>query len=109
MNLNIVLQKAWQMLWNYRALWLFGAVLALVGSSMIVPGPWFDRENNDQWTKIKITDTATIQMSGADMTIDLTAPEGVRIITPDDATWHELHDMVEQLDREASINLWPIL
>ena len=40
MNLGAVLKKAWNMLWNYRSLWLFGTILALVGVKTILPGPW---------------------------------------------------------------------
>jgi len=109
MNLNMVLLKAWKVLWNYRALWLFGAVLALVGAYMINPGPWFDRRNNDQWTMIKISDTTTIRIPGANLTVDLTDPAGVRIIPQDRVSWSEFRALVEQVDREASINLWPIL
>jgi hypothetical protein len=109
MNLNIILKKAWHILWNYRALWLFGAVLALVGPHMIFFNPWSDRENNDQWTRIKFSDNTTIRVPGADMTIDLTAPGGFRVINENGITWHEFNDLVDLLDREASINLWPIL
>ena len=109
MNLNTVLQKAWQMLWHYRALWLFDAVLALVGANTIYSGPWPDQEDNNQWIKIKVTDNATIRVPGSDVTIDLTAPEGIRIITPDGATWQEFRDLVNELNREASIDLRPVL
>ncbi len=43
------------------------------------------------------------------MTIDFTAPGGVRIITPEAINWREFTKLVEELDQEASINLWPIL
>jgi hypothetical protein len=109
MNLSTVLQKSWQMLWNYRALWLFGAVLALFGAKSIYPGPWRGLENNDQWIKIKVSDTTMIRFPGADATIDLTSPEGVRIITPDGTSWREFRDLVDLVNRKASINLWPIL
>jgi hypothetical protein len=109
MNLNTILKKAWQILWNYRALWLFGAILALVGPHMIFLNPWPDRENNDQWTRIKFSDTTTIRVPGAEMTIDLTAPGGFRVINENGITWHEFNDLVDLLDREASIDLWPIL
>jgi hypothetical protein len=109
MNLNTNLKKAWQMLWSYRSLWLFGAVLALVGANIIYPFTWRDWANNDQWTRIKLSDSTTIQVPGVDMTIDLTAPGGFRIITPDVTTWSEFNDLVDQLDLDASINLWPIL
>src|SRR4030042_4770170 len=109
MNLETILKKAWQMLWNYRALWLFGAVLALVGASTIYPPTWPNWENNGQWIKIVFTDTTTIQVPGFDMTIDLTAPGGFRIITPEVTSWREFNDLVDELNLEASIHLWPIL
>ena len=114
MNLNIILKKAWHMLWNYKALWLFGAILALVGANTISLSFWpewlnNDWENNNQWTKIKLSEATTLRIPGADMTIDLTAPGGVRIITPEGITWREFTKLVEELDQEASINLWPIL
>jgi hypothetical protein len=114
MNLNTILKKSWQMLWNYKALWLFGAILALVGANTISLSFWpewlnNDWENNNQWTKIKLSEATTLRIPGADMTIDLTAPGGVRIISPEGITWREFTDLVDELDREASINLWPIL
>ena len=108
MKLNTVLQKALKMLWNYRALWLFGAILALVETSTIYPVLQSDQQENDQWIRI-IINNATIRLPGADLIIDLTAPEGIRITTPDGRSWREFRDLVEVLDHEASINLWPIL
>ncbi len=108
MNLNTILRKAWQMLWHYRALWLFGAILSLVGASTVYLGPWFDWEDNDQWIRIKLSNTTTLQLPGADMTIDLTAPEGIRIITEDGTSWNEFRELVDQVNRQASINLWAI-
>ena len=114
MNLNTILKKSWQMLWKYKALWLFGAILALVGANTISLSFWpewlnNDWENNNQWTRIKLSEATTLRIPGADMTIDLTAPGGVRIITPEAITWREFTKLVEELDQEASINLWPIL
>ena len=109
MNLNTILKKSWKMLWHYRALWLFGAILALVIVNAIFIGPWQNQENNDQWIEIKVSDNTTIRVPGADMTIDLTAPEGVRIITPDVASWREFRDLVDELKREEGIDLWSIL
>ena len=108
MNLNTILRKAWQMLWHYRALWLFGAILSLVGASTVYLGPWFDWEDNDQWIRIKLSNTTTLQLPGADMTIDLTAPEGIRIITEDGTSWNEFRELVDEVNRQASINLWAI-
>jgi hypothetical protein len=109
MNLSNILRKSWQILWHYRALWLFGTILALVGANTIYPISTRDWENNDQWAKIKLSDTTTIQVPGIDMTLDLTAPGGFRLITPDSTSWREFRGIVEEIDRELSLNLWPIL
>jgi hypothetical protein len=110
MNIQTILHKAWQMLWRYRALWFFGAVLALVGANAIYPpSPSRDWENNDQWIKIKLSEYTTLRVPGADATIDFTAPEGVRITPPDKTSWRDFRDLVNLVNREASINLWPIL
>jgi hypothetical protein len=109
MDLMKVLQKAWHMLWSYRAIWLFGAILALVTINMVIPSPWFNREEINQWTTIKLSDKAIIQVPGADMTIDLTSPEGLRITIPDAVSWREFQALVNELNLEESINLWQIL
>jgi hypothetical protein len=109
MKLGVVLEKAWRILWNYRALWLFGAILALVGASLLFVGPWPDPENDDQWIKFKLADTTTIRVPGADVTLDFTAPEGVRVLVPDRASWLEFRDLVDELDRQTSIDLRLIL
>jgi len=109
MNTQTVLRKAWHMLWQYRMLWLFGAIFALVS----VNTPYFLLGSNpdemDEWTRLKITESTTIQIPGPDVTIDFTTPEGVRVIIGDRATWTEFNALVDELDRELSINLWPIL
>ncbi len=110
MNVGTILEKAWKMLWHYRALWLFGAVVALVGANLIhYPGPLPDPEDDAQWIKIKLSQATTVRVPGRDMTIDLTGPGGVRIITSEGASWQEFRDLLEEADREASVNLWPIL
>jgi hypothetical protein len=109
MSINTILKKAWGMLWQYRALWLFGAILALVGTSLIPFDPSPDDENDVEWIKIQITDSFILKVPGWDTTIDFTAPEGVRITTPHRTSWREFNDLVDELDRDVSINLWPIL
>jgi hypothetical protein len=109
MNTNSILQKSWQMVWRYRALWLFGAILALLAANTIYLGPLPDPEKDNQWTKLKINNYSTIRVPGADMTIDFTSPGGIRLLTPNETSWHDLDEQVDKLNREASINLVPIL
>lgn len=109
MNLKSILQKAWKMLWNYRALWLFGAVLALVGVGAIYTVPWSGEQENDQWTQIQLTKDFSIRVPGSDMTIDLTDPERIRIVAPEGTSWDELQSQIDELERDTSIHLRPIL
>ena len=108
MNLKNILQKAWKMLWNYRALWLFGAVLALVGVGAIYTIPWSSEDENDQWTQIKLTEDFSIRVPGTDMIIDLTDPERIRIIAPEGTSWNEFQRQMDELERDASIHIRPI-
>jgi hypothetical protein len=97
------------MLWQYRALWLFGAAFALVSLNIIYPIGWLGEEEGKPWTRIQVTDSMTIKVPGVDMTIDLTAPEGVRISTPYTVGWPSFSEMAEELNREVSLNPWPVL
>ena len=109
MSISAILKKSWGMLWQYRALWLFGAALALVSTNLLYPIEWLGKEEGKPWTRIQVTDTITIKVPGFDVTIDLTAPEGVRIIAPDTVGWRSFSEMVDELNRDVSINLWPLL
>jgi hypothetical protein len=109
MNLSIILRKSWQLLWSYRALWLFGAILALVGRTAIYTGPWLDRDNDNEWTKIILSEHITVRVPGVDMTIDLTNPERLRVVNPNATLWREFQDLVDELNLGTSIQLWPIL
>ncbi len=109
MNTRSVLQKSWQMLWRYRALWLFGAVLGLVAANTIFLGPWGNREENNQWLNIKITNFTTLRVpSGSDVTIDLTAPQGVQVISPDGNSWRGLQDLLDEINRGLPVNILAI-
>lgn len=110
MSINTILKKAWDMLWQYRALWLFGAVFALVTVGTIFPFDWLARDEQEvEWTKIRVTEDSSIRVPGIDMTIDFTAPDGVRISTPYATSWHTFSEMADELNRELSINIWPLL
>ncbi len=109
MNTNSILKKSWQMVWRYRALWLFGAILALLAANTIYLGPLPDPQKDDQWTKVKISSESTIRVPGSDMTIDFTSPGGIRVLTPNATNWRDLSEMIVALNRDASIDLIPIL
>ena len=109
MSINTILKKSWGMLWKYRALWLLGAVFALVSVNIIYPVAWLGDEEGKPWTTIQVTDDMNIKLPGVDMTIDLTAPAGVHIITPYTVGGRSLSEVVDELNRDGSINFRLIL
>ena len=46
MSYQRVLKRSWQILWGYKALWLFGFILALTTSSTFIFPPADSNENN---------------------------------------------------------------
>jgi hypothetical protein len=83
MDTRKVLQKSWQMVWQYRTLWILAMVLALTTVNTIYLGPWQDNQNQSHHSKIIISDYSTISLPGEGLTIDLTAPAGSRVVLTD--------------------------
>ena len=83
MDTRKVLRKSWQMVWQYRTLWILAMVLALTTVNTIYLGPWQDNQNQSHHSKIIISDYSTISLPGEGLTIDLTAPAGSRVVLTD--------------------------
>jgi hypothetical protein len=109
MNTVKILKRAWQIVWTCRALWLFGAILALTTATAVYPGPWRYNKNADEWIKIKLTDSATIKLPGEGLTIDLSTPERVSIWLDSGKSPREVRDIEEFLNEVISPNILPIL
>ena len=95
MNYQKVLKRSWDMVWRYRALWIFGAILALTtvnGLYFALDPGW---EFNVERIPIRLTETSTIYIPGPDLTIDLTDPEGT-ILQFNDADREELRRFFAQ-------------
>lgn len=84
MNYRDILKRAWGYVWSYRALWLFGALLALT----TVNGFFFlyDFDRGEGWQGITISDDNTIYFRGQGLTLDFSG-RGWPTITADD--WDE--------------------
>ena len=54
MNYSGVLKRAWHIVWNYRALWLFGIIFALATFSW---GTWALLDRDDDWERDRIVIT----------------------------------------------------
>jgi hypothetical protein len=83
METRKVLRKSWQMVWQYRALWILAMVLALTTVNTIYLGPWHGDQNQPHNSRIKITNTVTVGLPGDGLLIDLTAPAGSRVVLRD--------------------------
>jgi len=95
-----IFQRSWQMVWQYRALWILGMILALTAANTIYLGSWQDKQNVPLNNKIKISEYSTIILPGEGITIDLTAPEGHRVIFTDGPTTRDfqfLADLTHQV------------
>jgi hypothetical protein len=98
-----VLKRSWEMVWRYRALWLFGAILALTtinGFYFSLDPGW---EFNGERIPIRLTETSIVYLPGADLTIDLTDPEGT-ILQLNDADLEEIRRL---FSRESVAGLIP--
>jgi hypothetical protein len=109
MNTVKILKRAWQIVWTYRALWLFGAILALTTATAVYPGPWRNQENANEWIKIKFTESFILKLPGEGLTIDLSTPERVSIWLDSGKSPREVRDIEEFLNVVISPNILQIL
>ena len=110
MNYQRILKRSWAMVWRYRALWLFGAILALTtvnGFYMVLDPGW---ELDWQRIPFRVTDTSTIYLPGADLTIDLADPEGT-ILQLNDADLEEIQRLFSRGFPDGLIprGVWSVL
>jgi hypothetical protein len=116
MEYGKLFRRAWQTVWRYRALWLFGALLALTTSG----GLFFfgNRSQSDEvhGIAVRLDEDTIVYLPGEGLTIDLRAAGGPVIIV-DDADlrgWRELRDLVgrDRLPWSATAirrGMWAIL
>ena len=79
MNYQSILKRSWNMVWRYRALWLFGAILALTtinGVYGVLDPSW---EHHGKRIPIKLSEKATIYIPGEGLSIDLTDPDWLEL------------------------------
>jgi hypothetical protein len=109
MNTGKILKRAWQMVWTCRALWLFGAILALTTASAIYFGRLSNEQNADEWIKIKFTESFTIKLPGEGLTIDLSTPEKISIWLDSGKSPREVRDIEAFLNEVISPHILLIL
>jgi hypothetical protein len=109
MDTKEVLRKSWQMVWQYRALWILAMVLALTAANTIYLGPWQETQDQPQNLKVILTDAITIRLPGDGLTIDLTAPAGSRVIFTDGSTWHDFPFLKDPSGQLHLSDIWAIV
>lgn len=95
-----VLKRTWQLVWRYRALWIFGAILALTTVNGFYLGHDWNRDERQQGIAVKISDDHTIYLPGDGLTIDLTGPHGISLWFDDGGVQRELREL-KDLFREV--------
>ncbi len=103
-----ILKRAWQILWNYRALWIFGIILALTtfswqsaawarGDGSRIP------EGEGIW--ININEDLSIRLPGEGLAIDLTEDEGLSIKIKSGDAWKKIANIGELVEEVAPPNI----
>jgi hypothetical protein len=114
MKYSYVLKRAWQLVWRMRAMWLFGALLALTTVNGIYWGYPTGREEWD-WdrSRIRVTEDTTIYLPGEGLIIDFTAPGAVSIRAGDEnlgELWEELREELrEEFTIEFPDEVWAVV
>jgi len=94
MDFKQVLTKSWKNVWHYRALWLFAMMVALTAASDLILLPLGDT-NGISNNQVKFTDEFVVHLPGEGLIVDLTQPEGMRIILTDGPTAYEVNNFFE--------------
>ena len=92
MEYTKILKRAFEMVWRYRALWLFGALLALTTVNGFFVGYDLDRDEFRDDITVTLPNGSTIYLPGEGLTIDLSDPDGLSVQI-DEREWHELREL----------------
>ena len=91
-----VVKRAGQLAWRYRALWFFGALLALTTATLFPFWMGWDHEGEVTRIPVRITRETTIYLPGEGVRIDLTRPGGFLVETGG-GRWTSLGDLLRDI------------
>ncbi len=110
-----VLQRSWQILWRYRALWVLGMALALFAGNTIYLGPRREQQQQQPLPNnvhLILPNHTTVHLPGEGATIDLTVPGNPRVILRGDGLPQEdefLSQLARQIDlSDLEADLWAL-
>jgi len=90
MDYTKILKRSWDIVWKYRALWLFGVILAFTTSSGLFGLGILDRDEVPRGITVKVTQDSTIYLPGEGLSIDFTSPDGVTVFINDGEDFREV-------------------
>jgi hypothetical protein len=90
MDFKQILTKSWQNIWHYKALWLFAMLVALTAASDLILLP-LGETNGISNNQVKFTNDFVVHLPGEGLIVDLTQPEGMRIILMDGPSVYEIN------------------
>lgn len=101
MDYSLILKRSWGYMWRYRALWLFGMLLALttVSGLYFIPGNTSQSTDGDGVT-IQLTEDKQMTFPGDSFKIEFDDLEGATFLVKDKGRWQELHDVWEYFPKE---------
>ncbi len=114
MSTTRVLQRSWQILWRYRALWVLGMALALFAGNTIYLGLRNQQQQQSQPNNVSIIlpGGRTVYAPGDGLRIDLTAPGNPRVILTEGGVPQEnefLSHLARQIDlSDLGTGLWAL-
>lgn len=115
MNITKVLNRSWEIIWKYKALWLFATVLAFtVGTGFFWIG-LFDGdqqfwEDDQLWSnEIILSDSNKIIFPGEGLQIDLTDPARIQIYIEDGGEIIELQNLQQLVDEWVPGQIWTVI
>lgn len=109
MQYGNLLKRTWQLVRNYRVLWIFGAILALTTVGGFYFGSGWTQEEWQNGITIKLSDDRTIYVPGDGLTIDFTTPEGLSVWFDDNGRQRELHEIGPLLREVVPADVWALL
>ena len=109
MDYQKVLKQSWELVWRYRALWLFGAILALTTANGFFFAANPDWDLSRERIAVKLGESSTIYIPGEGPDIDLTRPNSYFFHFDDD--WEDLRRLFDEELRADLIpqGVWAIL
>jgi hypothetical protein len=110
MDYSLILKRSWSYMWRYRALWLFGALLALttVSGLYFIPGDTSQGSSGDGLT-IQLTEDNQITFPGDSFKVEYDDQDGATFLVKDNGRWEELHDVWEYFPKEIPDGILAIL